>query len=479
MNDVLMQIAERPLARRMIDKAGLPIPLPQPLDRESGPRRTRPLANERIGVFSTRPNGLMRRAARTILDAGAEIALNLGTGRVPELAEHAESRGHPLTRLDIEHPAEDDYFDALVLDADSIRSTEDLEQLYDFFHPLIGSLCRHGRLIVLARPNDETDDPRECAVRRSLVGFVRSLAKEVGRNGSTAQLIRVAEDADDRLAGPLRFFLSDRSAYISGREIAVDTTTGMHPEAGTWLNSLDGRAALVTGAAGGIGRATARALAAEGADVLCVDLPGAEGLEELADEIDGHHVGIDITSSDAGRKIGIALRELADELDVVVHNAGITRDRTLKKMERSSWSDVIDVNLRAPMELTEDFLETGLLADYGRVICLSSLAGFAGNVGQTNYSASKAGLLGYVEGLADQLADRGITVNALAPGFIETQMTAEMPTAVREVARRLNALNQGGQPEDVAQAVSFLATPGAQGVTGQALRVCGAALPGA
>jgi len=124
-------------------------------------------------------------------------------------------------------------------------------------------------------------------------------------------------------------------------------------------------------------------------------------------------------------------------------------------------------------------LREGCLRDSGRIVCLSSVAGIAGNVGQTNYAAAKAGVIGLVQHLAGELAGRGITVNAVAPGFIETRMTAAIPFMVRETARRLSALGQGGRPEDVANAITFLATPGAAGITGSVLRVCGGALIGA
>ena len=120
-----------------------------------------------------------------------------------------------------------------------------------------------------------------------------------------------------------------------------------------------------------------------------------------------------------------------------------------------------------------------VLNDHGNVVCLSSIGGIAGNAGQTNYGATKAGLIGYVQTAAKAHAERGITINAVAPGFIETRMTAEMPFALREAGRRLNSLSQGGQPEDVAELITFLATPGASGITGNVIRVCGQSLIGA
>jgi 3-oxoacyl-[acyl-carrier protein] reductase len=211
--------------------------------------------------------------------------------------------------------------------------------------------------------------------------------------------------------------------------------------------------------------------------VICVDRPGDEQpLSQLARAIHGTPLVLDVTAADAGDKLAAAARAHGG-VDVVVHNAGITRDKTLARMTPELWDQAVAVNLDAVVRATRA-LEP-VLRDGGRVICLSSVAGIAGNVGQTNYAASKAGLVGFVRALAPRLAPRGITVNAIAPGFIETRLTAAIPTAIREVGRRLAALGQGGLPEDVAQAILFLATPGAQGLTGRTLRVCGGAFIGA
>jgi 3-oxoacyl-[acyl-carrier protein] reductase len=234
----------------------------------------------------------------------------------------------------------------------------------------------------------------------------------------------------------------------------------------------------VTGAARGIGNATARLLAQEGAHVLCLDRPADEAAtSQLAREIGGTPLLVDMSAADAPTLLVEAARARGG-IDVLVHNAGITRDKTLARMSAELWDQVLDVNLGAVIRTTEE-LVNGSLKDGGRIICLSSIAGIAGNVGQTNYGASKAGIIGYVRAMSERLADRGITVNAIAPGFIETRLTAAIPIAIREVARRMSALGQGGLPEDVAQAILFLATPGAQGITGRTLRVCGGSLVGA
>jgi 3-oxoacyl-[acyl-carrier protein] reductase len=161
-----------------------------------------------------------------------------------------------------------------------------------------------------------------------------------------------------------------------------------------------------------------------------------------------------------------------------VHNAGITRDKKLANMAEDRWSSVIGVNLTAPERITRALLDEKVVNDNGRIIGVASIAGIAGNVGQTNYAASKAGVIGLVDSLADDLG-RGITINAVAPGFIITAMTAAVPFATREVGQRLNALSQGGQPVDVAEAIAWFASPGSTAVNGNVVRVCGQMMLGA
>ena len=165
-------------------------------------------------------------------------------------------------------------------------------------------------------------------------------------------------------------------------------------------------------------------------------------------------------------------------LDIVVHNAGITRDKLLANMDNAKWDSVIAVNIASQLRMNEAFLASSDFATNPRIISVASTSGIAGNRGQTNYAASKAGVIGMVRSTAPLLAERGGTVNAVAPGFIETDMTAKIPFATREVARRLNSLQQGGRPIDVAEAIAFFAQPAAAGVTANVLRVCGQNLVG-
>jgi len=336
--------------------------------------------------------------------------------------------------------------------------------------PLVRGLAPCGRVVVLgARP--DPDDVHQAATQQALEGFVRSLGKEVGR-GRTVQLVRLTPGA--AADSTLDFLLSPRSAYVSGQVIEVGPAPGTPPAA------PDGpRTALVTGAARGIGEAVAATLARDGAHVVCLDVPqAADALGEVAARLGGTALPLDITAPDAGARMAAAL---PDGLDVLVHNAGITRDRRLANMDADRWDAVLDVNLGSVLRVTDHLLTAGAIREHGRIVATASIAGIAGNVGQTNYAASKAGIIGFVRALSGrpEVRDRGITVNAVAPGFIETRMTAAVPLLIREAGRRMNSLGQGGLPVDVAETVAWFAAPGSGGVSGQVVRVCGQSLLGA
>ncbi|MCG3172437.1 MAG: 3-oxoacyl-[acyl-carrier-protein] reductase FabG [Myxococcota bacterium] len=243
---------------------------------------------------------------------------------------------------------------------------------------------------------------------------------------------------------------------------------------------LEGKTVLVTGAARGIGAAIAETLAREGARMMLIDLPNSmDELAAVAQRCDGRHVlaGADLASPDAAKDIASRVRAEFGGLDVAVHNAGITRDKMLVNMDDARWNLVMNVNLAAVMRL-HDALEP-VMNDGGSVINLSSVAGIAGNAGQTNYAASKSGVIGLTRALAKRLARRRIRVNAIAPGFIETRLTDAIPFATREAARRLSALSQGGLPQDIANLVVFLASPHSGAVTGQIIRADGGMFVGA
>ena len=451
MTDVLVTLGQNKLARNLLSRAKLPIPLPQKLERPEGPSVERPL--EQKSVLMAGSGVLGEALARVVVRAGGEPRAS----REPEAGQTVH---------------------AIVTDATGLETIRELKLLWQTYQPWLGSMATNGRSLIIARSPDSARRADQAAARAALDGFNRSLAKEIGSKGATANLVYVDEGAEPRLDAVVRFFLSASSAFVSAQALRLSALTRWQGE-DPWTQPLARKVALVTGAGRGIGEATARVLAAEGAHVVCVDRPGEQTtLGQVARDIGGSFLLCDVSSPDAPEKIASHVAEKHGGVDIVVHNAGVTRDRMLARMPEATWDQVIDINLSAVLAINDKLVE-GPLRDGGRIVSLSSIAGIAGNTGQTNYSTSKAGLIGMTRKLAQDLAPRGITVNAVAPGFIETQMTAAVPTMIREVGRRLSALAQGGQPEDVARTIAFLSLPGAAGVTGQVLRVCGGAFLGA
>lgn len=474
MNDFLLSLSKNDTARSVIKTLGLPIPMPQELRRDRSPRTERPLDNRDVAVSATNGSEITGILAETLAEAGANTYFDPNSQSDP-FEEVGESYGRSPDEVDYEGSRD---FDALVLDATTMESTDDLDRLYDFFHPLIGRIDDCGDVLIIGNAYEAGMSPEKSTAQEGLEGFMRSVSKEIGGNGQTANLIQVTQGAESHLPGPVRFLLSDHSAYVNGQSIKVDGRAENNVDT-PWRFPLDDKVALVTGSARGIGAQTARILAREGATVVCLDLPADDGpLSKVAREVDGDILLCDITDDDAPEKIAAKLEDDYGGVDILVNNAGITRDKTLKYMDEDYWNNLLDVNLEGARRITEKVVEDGIINENGRIICLASISGLAGNKGQTNYATSKAGVIGLVRGYADELAEYGVTINAIAPGFIETRLTDEMPMAVREVARRMNNLNQGGCPEDIGQMVTFLSTPGAQGITGQVIRVCGGSMVG-
>ena len=366
---------------------------------------------------------------------------------------------------------------AIIFDATGITDVAGLSQLHAFAAPAFRKLRACGRLIVLGTPPEDCSDPAAAAAQRALDGFIRSAGKEA-RSGSTANLIYVEAGAESGLESTLRFFLSGRSAYVCGQVVRLRPATTV-PTA-DWTQPLKDRVAVVTGAARGIGAAIAQTLARDGAQVVGVDVPAAgSALAEVVNQIGGTAFQVDITAADAPDRLAGHLEQRHGGADVVVHNAGITRDRSLVNLTAQNWSSVLAVNLEAQLRINDSLLARNVLHPNARIICISSTSGIAGNRGQTNYAASKAGIIGMVQALAPAMARKNMTINAVAPGFIETAMTRAMPFATREIGRRINSLNQGGLPVDVAETVAWLGQPGTAGVNGQVIRVCGQSILGA
>ena len=477
MSDLLVDLSANPWFKKTVKQLGLPLPTPQKLARATGPRVERPL-HDRAVVIRPVDGPMESPLAFCLAEAGANPHLVHKKTLSAVWGDAGDAFGRPATVHQTGESPEGIRAAALICDATTMAGPADLRALYDFFNPWLPRLQRCGRALVIARPPREAATPAAAAACAALGGFVRSLGKELGRKGATAHVIYVSKGAESRAAGVLRYLLSERSAFVSGQPWHVDAQVRA-PDATQWVRPLEGKVALVTGAARGIGAATAHTLASEGARVICLDRPGDEDhTGRVAEAVDGVPLMVDITDDDAPARIGAFCTEHFGGVDIVVHNAGITRDKTLARMKPEWWDQAVDVNLGAVLRINDAIMD-GVVRDGGRIICLSSVAGIAGNVGQTNYAASKAGLVGYVNGMASGLADRGIAINAVAPGFIETRLTAAIPAVTREAGRRLSALGQGGLPIDIAELITFLATPASAGLTGQVFRACGGMFIGA
>lgn len=368
----------------------------------------------------------------------------------------------------------------LVFDASGIRSTDQATELYQFFHNNIAKLPRCGRVVIIGQQPSNINNVEHAIAQRGLVGFMKSVAKEIARKGATANLIFLNGFGHKGLAAPLRFLLSAGCAYTNGQIVDLTTpVTDILPE-NNWQQPLAGRSVVVTGAARGIGLAMSQVLARDGAKVIGVDVPQAlEQLEKGMSDIDGIALALDITADDAPQRLVDCCAQQQQRLLGLVHNAGITRDKMLSRMTEQQWQLLMDINIGSIQKINQAFLATQMLDQGGRIIGVASISGIAGNLGQSNYAYSKSAVIGMVDSMASVCAERGITINAVAPGFIETKMTAAIPFATRQFGRRLCSLSQGGLPQDVAEVVAFFASPQASGVNGNTVRVCGQNLMGA
>ncbi|HEX2070784.1 MAG TPA: 3-oxoacyl-ACP reductase [Thermoleophilaceae bacterium] len=465
MSDRYSQIVNSFPGKLVAGRVGLPQPVE--LDRH---RAGAPVVSGRV-LLGAAPGGRLGAAVAGVLAAaGAEAS----TTPEPALREAAAGAGLDAALFDPESGG-DQRFKALVFDATGISDSTELVELQRFFHPTVRKLERSGRVVVLGTPAFGCDTPREATAQRALEGFTRSLGKEVGR-GTTVQLVYVSPGAEDELDSTLRFLLSPKSAYVSGQVVRVGPGVAKTPKI-DWEKPLAGKRALVTGASRGIGAAIAETLRRDGADLVLLDVPALSAdLKQVAKRLDADTIELDITEEGAPAAIA---EKLSDGVDVIVHNAGVTRDRTIAKMPEERWTGLMEINLSSEERIDDALLDAGLLRPNGRIVCVSSMSGIAGNSGQTNYATSKAGVIGMVEALAPALAEKGLTINAVAPGFIETQMTGAMPIAIREAGRRMNSMSQGGLPVDVAETIAWLANPASTGVNGNVVRVCGQSLLGA
>lgn len=244
------------------------------------------------------------------------------------------------------------------------------------------------------------------------------------------------------------------------------------------MKLLQGKVALITGASRGIGKAIAMKFASEGADVVFSDLNRDENMEATEKELNA--IGIKAKGYASNAALFSDSEKLAEEIiadfgriDILVNNAGITRDNLLLRMTEQDWDAVLTVNLKSVFNLTKAIQRYMIKQKGGSIINMSSVVGVNGNAGQSNYSASKAGMIGFTKSIAQELGSRGVRCNAIAPGFIETEMTHKLPDNVREEWIKTIPLRRSGKPEDVADVATFLASEYSSYVTGQVISVCG------
>ncbi|MFV5491080.1 3-oxoacyl-ACP reductase [Acinetobacter sp. ASP199] len=463
MTDQYQAFAKSPIGKFVIKNLGLPSPTF--LERYDA---ATPVVKGAVLVGAAPGSTLTGSIAQVL----ANIHANSYAGNNAELQQAAAQVGLNLGAFN--QGDKESKFKVAIFDASGIQNADDLKALYDFFNPIARQIQASGRVVIVGTTPESATSVKQAIAQRALEGFVKSVGKEF-KKGIAANLIYVDNGAEANLESALRFAISPRSAYVSGQVIRVSQAATQDVD---WTKPLAGKTAVVTGASRGIGEAIAHVLARDGAHVICLDVPQQQAdLDRVAAEIGGSTLAIDITAADAGEKIKTAAAAQGG-LDIIVHNAGITRDKTLANMKPELWDLVININLSA-IERVNDYLlsHDGLNAN-GRIICVSSISGIAGNLGQTNYAASKAGVVGIVKYTAPTLND-GITINAVAPGFIETQMTAAIPFAIREAGRRMNSMSQGGLPVDVAETIAMFASTASTGLNGNVVRVCGQSLLGA
>ncbi len=466
MTDVLLSLSRSTLARKFVKSSGIPIPMPQTLIRQRAPWRHETLAGMRLAVGR----------GDYSVSADNETVRQVYRQRFSDMVAALNDAGADTS-------GEFNQLDGLLFDASTLATPEGLKTLYEYFYNRIGKLkpCSHilivgdagakGSYLNGGTSSQKCLSPVAAATQESICGFVRSLGKELGGRGITVNFISARQGTD--LRGIVRYFLSHHSSYVTGQ---VVNATGTDVCSSKFEKLLEGRTILVTGAAQGIGAAIARRAAAEGAKVLLLDRPQEIGaLEALSREIRGTILPVDLFGEDSVNQTVKKLRELAP-IHGVVHNAGITQDKSLFKMNAERWDSVVALNLSVPLTMTEMMMgkeHDFICAKDASFVYISSISGVAGNAGQTNYATTKSGLIGYVRALAESDKCGKSRFNCVAPGFIETRMTQAMPMAIREVARRLNSLKQGGEPDDIAQAVVFLLSDAAIGINGETLRVCG------
>ncbi len=466
---ILEQIYRSPVGKAVARQAGLTDP---PKLRRGRELPSGPIVLAELGSVG----GVVGQTLKSLGISTIDPVLDVPEARTPD------EKGRPQPPQYPTRPG------AIVVDATGVREIAQLEGLRQVLRPAMKGLERSGRIIIVATDAADVESLEAKAVAQGIDGVNRTVGKEL-RGGSTSNLVFVRGDVEPGdLRSTLGFLLHGRSAFVHGQtwRVARRKAGDQVGEGHDWQRPFAGRIVVVTGAARGIGEAISRTFARDGATIVAIDMPQAgDALAKVANDLRGSALQLDITSPEAGARIAAHVSQVYGpdaKIFAIVHNAGITRDKLLANLDEQKWASVLEVNLAAEMRINPVLLDPGLpggLAENSRIVGIASTSGWAGNKGQANYAASKAGVMGLVRAEAEELADRPITANAVAPGFIVTDMTAAIPFVQREVFQRSNSLQQGGKPVDVAETIGYLCDPESGGVNGQVIRVCGQNIVGA
>lgn len=477
-----------PRVRGLLGRLPLPVKLPTPLQRATDTPTEAPLGGRRALLTQLRDDTDLA-VALTLLRQGAAL-LSCDPGADPELLARLQQAGgrHEAWVGDLEPvlakaSARQDRRPLLVVDRlrGPQRGDAAVNDATDRLQQVGQAVCRapSGSRWILLGDQRLANEPAGRLLLAAALGCMRSVHKELGPSGSNAHRLVVDGAEPEAVADAVAFLLGPRAAFLTGLDLQLGPSRGAPAEPGA---ALQGKVALVTGAARGIGAAVALRLAQAGAEVWVNDVPQAErdGAATVARLRDAgataHFVAADCADPRGAAALAAALRG-GGRLDLLVHNAGITRDRTLKKLDLGAWRKVLAVDLGS-MIAVQNALDP-LMERGGAVVLMSSVMGIAGNFGQSNYTAAKAAVIELARLWSEGWQERGVRANAIAPGFILTEMTAHLPLMNKEMAKQLSSLLQPGLPVDVAELALFLGSAEGRALSGQVLRCDGGMFLGA
>lgn len=476
-----------PRLRGVLGRLPLPIKLPTPLQRGQLGDGDRPLAGKRA-LLTRLSDATDLALALELLRQGASL-LAVESSPAPGMAEAVTAAGGrlaswsgDLAQVVAHAAARMDRRPLLVVDRLRLPQMGDVavNDATDRLHQVGQTVCRapQGSRWLLLCDAELGQIPAGRLLAAAALGCMRSVHKELGPAGSTAHRLTLAGAEPQAVADAVAFLLGPRAAFLTGLDLTLTAQRPTVAAGGPSWNpkQLQGKVALVTGAARGIGAAVALRLAQAGAEVWVNDVAQAEeaGSATVARLREGgaeaHFVAADCADPRGAAAIAQALQR-GGRLDVVVHNAGITRDRTLKKLDLASWRKVLAVDLGSMIEVQRAIQP--LMIPGSSAVLLSSVMGIAGNFGQTNYTAAKAAVIELARIWSEEWQDSGMRANAIAPGFILTEMTAHLPLLNKEMAKQLSSLLQPGLPLDVAELALFLGSAESRALSGQVLRCDG------